>query len=266
MNENDLPSMSRYRNQLKLSADWLLKSIEKGRGGSCAYFSPVLGWSKPYPETTGYIIPTLLRLADYFQDSKYKSAAIDTGNWLLSIQEDNGAWRGGLHPSTSTKGSVFNTGQVLKGMVALYDHTHEEIFLDAANRGTNWLASGIDARGLWPAGDYKSIETPSYYSHVAWPMLEVWSRTGIQDYEKKATQFLDHVLSRRLPNGVISGWGFEDHGPAFTHTIAYTIRGFQESARILDNYSKYAEPLEEIIEFFVKRIRYHFDFMTKRRA
>ena len=36
--------------------------------GSAAYWSPILGWGAPYPETTGYIIPTLLRGKDYFDE------------------------------------------------------------------------------------------------------------------------------------------------------------------------------------------------------
>ena len=109
-------SLERYRRHLELTGGWCLRSAEKGKGGSCAHFSPVLGWSNPYPETTGYLIPTLIQLADTLGDERYRSCAIGLGEWLLAIQNDDGSWHGGLHPAKKPGGSVFNTGQILKGM------------------------------------------------------------------------------------------------------------------------------------------------------
>jgi hypothetical protein len=40
---------------------------------------------------------------------------------------------------------------------------------------------------------------------------------------------------------VIAGWGFSPDRPAFTHTIAYTLRGFLESARLLEDWPTYGE-------------------------
>ena len=253
MYAHSIDSIKRYKYHLNLTADWLLQSIEKGRGGSCAHFSPLLGWSKPYPETTGYLIPTLIRTSKYLAVPKYSDAALNIGQWLLDIQSQNGSWHGGLHPNTERKGSVFNTGQILKGMMALFHLTGEQAFLTAADRGANWLASGVDINGFWPAGDYRASETPSYYSHVAWPMLEVWNSTQRTSQRTAAELFLDAAVARKLPNGAIAQWGFDDDGPAFTHTIAYTIRGFQESSRLLGDYCKYGKPMEKILEFFIKK-------------
>ena len=253
METDSIDSVKRYKNHLTLTADWLLQSIEKGRGGSCAHFSPLLGWSKPYPETTGYLIPTLIRISKSLDAPKYSDAALSIGQWLLDIQSQNGSWHGGLHPSAGSEGSVFNTGQILKGMMALFHFTGDQTFLTAADRGANWLASGVDINGLWPAGDYRASETPSYYSHVAWPMLEVWKSTQSTSQRTAAERFLDAALERKLPNGAIARWGFDDEGSAFTHTIAYTIRGFQESSRLIGDYCKYGKPMEEILDFFVKK-------------
>ncbi len=246
-------SIQRYEYHLKLTADWLMKSIDRGRGGSCAYFSPLRGWSKPYPETSGYIVPTLIRISDALHEKKYSNAALSIGKWLLDIQSKNGSWFGGLYPSNSPKGSVFNTGQIIKGMMALFHLTGDQVYLSAADKAANWLAAGVDSNGLWPANDYRASETPSYYSHVAWPMLEVWKSTQNISQRTAAERFLNTALTRKLSNGAIARWGFDDQGYAFTHTIAYTIRGFQESSRLLNNYSKYGKPMEEILEFFVKK-------------
>jgi len=46
--------------------------------------------------------------------------------------------------------------------------------------------------------------------------------------------------------------GLRRGGPAFTHTIAYTLRGFLESALLLDDWSTYGEPTVEALERLVK--------------
>lgn len=252
MAEIKLPSLERYEESLRHTGEWLLKSVEKGNGGSCAHFSPLLGWSNPYPETTGYLIPTLIKLNKYFDDTRYLDAAISVGEWLLEIQNSDGSWHGGLHPNANTEGSVFNTAQILKGMMALYRHGGDETSFKAAVRGSNWLAEGVGDDGLWPTGDYQAIKTPSYYTHVVWPMLEVWKDSGEEKVKAAGVRFLDAIIARRKENGVFTGWGFKDSGSAFTHTIAYTIRGFLESARLLDDYQAYGEPTEKSLDALIK--------------
>lgn len=251
--QTPLASQLRYRQYREHTAAWLLRSVARGKGGSCAHFSPALGWSRPYPETTGYLIPTLLQLGATLNDARCTAAALSTGDWLLKIQSADGSWHGGLHPNANARGSVFNTGQILKGMMALYRHTRQAIWLDAAQRGLAWLLRGMGPDGLWPPGDYQAQQTPSYYTHVAWPMLEVWSETGEQRVREAVEKFLRAILRRRRDNGVIAGWGFTDNGPAFTHTIAYTLRGFQECARLLDNYAEYGQPMEAALEVLLRK-------------
>ncbi len=254
INNHEIPSLHRYEIHLRCTAEWLLRSLEHGKGGSCAHFSPVLGWSKPYPETTGYLIPTLLALPSRIRDDdRYVSGAKQLGEWLLKIQNENGSWHGGLHPNPNATGSVFNTGQILKGMMALFRTCKDERYLEAARRGAHWLTQGVSEAGLWQAGDYRASETPSYYTHVAWPMLEVWSETRDDSIRFATECFLQRVIARIKSNGAIAKWGFGDSDPAFTHTIAYTIRGFQECARLLDNYEKYGRPVEPALEVFIKK-------------
>lgn len=247
------PSLKRYEKHLKATAEWCIRSTLKGKGGSCAYFSPILGWSNPYPETTGYLIPTLIKLGNLLEDNKYYKTAEKIGHWLLEIQNDNGSWNGLLHPTKKPKNSVFNTGQILKGMAALYKHNQKSIWEESGFRGALWLTNTINSKGLWPAGDYRSEVTPSYYTHVAWPMLEIWAINDETKIKNAAENHLNLVLKRINKNGAISNWGFEDDGTAFTHTIAYTVRGLQESARITQEYDRYEKPLENTINVVYRK-------------
>ena len=138
-------------------------------------------------------------------------------------------------------------------MASLYRESKDPCWLDAGSRGAKWLATGVGQDGLWPKGDYQSIQTPSYYTHVAWPMLEIWQLNQETKVREAAERHLDKILTRIKNNGVISHWGFKDNGPAFTHTIAYTIRGFQESARLIDDYERYAAPMEATLEVIYRK-------------
>ncbi len=253
MSEPQLPSIERYQQHLDITGRWCQRSATKGKGGSSAHFSPLLGWSNPYPETTGYLIPTLLKLHHHFGDASYRETAFALGQWLLDIQREDGSWHGGLHPAKKTGGSVFNTGQILKGMAALYRESDDQRWLEAGNRGAQWLANGVGSDGLWPSGDYKASQTPSYYTHVAWPMLEMWSLSDESNVRQAAERYLDKMLTRVQENGVVSHWGFKDAGPAFTHTIAYTIRGFQECSRLIGDYERYAAPMEPALEVVYRK-------------
>ena len=54
---------------------------------------------------------------------------------------------------------------------------------------------------------------------------------------------LHFYAKRLLPNGAVRDWGFRPGEPAFTHTIAYTLEGFLESALLLEE----NEIIEKII-------------------
>jgi hypothetical protein len=235
----------RLEGHLDATASWLLRSIEHGRGGSCAYFSLVGGWSRPYPETSGYLIPSLIGLSRVLRGFDGEERAIALGSWLLQIQDAEGWWHGGLHPpGDEAKPSIFNTAQVLQGLVALDELTGEGRWLEAATRAGRWLAAGVGANGLWAGGDYRASGTPSYYAYAAWPMLEVSARTGDDATQRAAESVLAAILARRRPSGAFAGWGFSEGKPAFTHTIAYTLQGLLESARVLDDWPTYGEPVE----------------------
>lgn len=247
-----LPSLERYRRHLDASVEWLLRSIRPG-GGSAAFFWASGCWSRPYPETTGYVIPTLLRVANHSGLPQARRHGYEAGEWLLDIQEPGGYWHGGLHPPKDGRPSVFNTAQILRGLVALYDDSSDQRWLEAAARGAAWLASGVGRDGLWDNRDYQSVGTPSYYTYAAGPMLEVWQRTQDAAVRESAERVLGAILNRRLDNGAFRDWGFSPGRPAFTHTIAYTLQGLLESGQILDDWDRYGQPAVAALDLLARR-------------
>lgn len=247
-----LPSLERYQRHLDASVGWLLRSVRPS-GGSAAFFWLSGHWSRPYPETTGYVIPTLLRVADCSERPRARRCAYDAGEWLLGIQQAGGYWHGGLHPSKEGKASVFNTAQVLRGLVALHDDSGDERWLEAAARGAAWMASGVGPDGLWNNRDYQAATTPSYYTYAAQPMLDVWRRTEDAAVREAAIRVLGALLDRRLDSGAFRQWSFSPGRPAFTHTIAYTLQGLLESARVLDDWDRYGQPAVAALEMLARR-------------
>ena len=234
---------------LRAVGEWLLRSERPG-GGSSAFYSPLMGWARPYPETTGYLIPTLLALRARGGDPALEGLALRCGVWLKSIRNPGGSWNAGLHPPLlRRRASVFNTGQVLKGMMALWRWTGEEEWLDCARQGAEWARSGLLPEGLWRGRDYRVRGTPSYYTEVLSTLIDVAQQSGHEAGVEVAEAGLGRITSRIRENGAVERWGFGRGEKAFTHTIAYTISGLQEGARLLG-----APGLQEVVTPSIRRL------------
>ena len=84
-------------------------------------------FQRSYPETTGYIIPTFIKLSDTFCDTVLLDRAVQMGEWEIAIQMENGAVMGGkVNPNPSP--AVFNTGMVLLGWIELFLKCYRYIY------------------------------------------------------------------------------------------------------------------------------------------
>jgi uncharacterized protein YyaL (SSP411 family) len=244
--------MELLRERADAAANWLRRSINAcGGEGSAVYYSriyrPLRGWSHPYPETTGYIIPTLLDYSDFADKPDLVDLAVLQARWVMSLQYMDGALPGGavINGETPVGPSIFNTGQMILGLVAAADRTGQPEFLQSAGNAVRWLCDEVnEAAGTWTTHGYKAGFSPAYYTRVCWPMLEVWQRTQEARIRTKAERVLDTICGWQHDNGAFKDWSFAPGRPAFTHTIAYTIRGLLESGRILgkdgDRYTQHA--------------------------
>lgn len=77
---------------------WLVRSQDCSifrDGGSARDFSLVHGWASSYPETSGYIVPTLIDYADRTNDPALLDRARTMLDWLVAIQFPEGGFQGG---------------------------------------------------------------------------------------------------------------------------------------------------------------------------
>ncbi|MDB4610558.1 hypothetical protein OAG99_01530 [Akkermansiaceae bacterium] len=254
-------SILSFKERLRVALDWLLLSQKVTKsGGSAAYWSPLLGWGPPYPETSGYIIPTLLRGYDYFGDDRYLDAANRMTDWLLSLQHNDGWFPGGtLRPKSERKPSIFNTGQILFGLAESFARTKDERVGVSAERGLKWLCDQQELDGRWLKHAYVEGYSPSYYAHVCWPMAVAARALGDESSLKFVRLGLESVNRDRNVNNTYSRWAFAPGKSAFTHTIAYTLQGVVESAIILDDWEGLATPVVNSAETLLRKfeIRRH---------
>src|SRR5919204_2037723 len=72
---------------MRAALEWLLHSqAVTGTGGFAAAYSFKDGWLPPYPETTGYIIPTLFDGYAMLGETRLCQAAMSAAVWELEIQ------------------------------------------------------------------------------------------------------------------------------------------------------------------------------------
>lgn len=250
-------SLEKYEKHLRATISWLIRSMTSD-GGSSAYYSPLYGWSAPYPETSGYIITTLLDASSELggkEGTKCVKAALELGDWLLKLQSKEGWWPGGLVKVTNREyqASVFNSAQIIDGMISLAHYSGENRWGNAAIKASEWLAKGVDEGGIWLEGNYLRAVNPSYYTQVAWPMLKARRIGASISVEQAARRVLNRIIERKNSNGVIRGWSFHPNNPAFTHTIGYTLRGLIESAYILDEWDKFGFPCADALNRLARK-------------
>ncbi len=243
-----------FKNRTNLALNWVKKSIEvTGTPGSSAYFSRrkliLKGWQKPYPETTGYLIETLYDYANYFEEKQYTEIARKAADWICSLQFEDGSLPGSY--LGSQKPSIFNTGQMLFGLIRAYQEDGNQYHLTVLKKAVTWLIDSLSEDGSWKNAAFVDGFIPSYYTRVIWSVLlseKILKDERIVPSMKKALEYYREKINE---NGTVTDWSFKADEAAFTHTIAYTIRGFIESALIINDNSlvdKMIVPIEKIMK------------------
>src|SRR2546423_12198508 len=90
---------------------WLCRAQDRALprdGGVARHFSLLTGWSASYPETTGYIVPTMLRCAADRGDDSLRERARTMLDWLVSIQFPDGGFQAGTIGARPLVPTIFN--------------------------------------------------------------------------------------------------------------------------------------------------------------
>lgn len=203
-------------------------------GGVARHFSLVKGWGPSYPETTGYIVPTMLAEAEIQDDNTLRQRAERMLDWLVAIQFPEGAFQGGLVTHKPAVPVTFNTGQILLGLAAGAKVTGKEAYLSAMHRAANWLAETQDADGCWRrfATPFAELGEKAYETHVSWGLFEAERVAPGQGYGAAGLKQVRWALTRQQHNGWFRDCCITDRARPLTHTIGYVLRGVLEAYRL----------------------------------
>jgi hypothetical protein len=193
------------------------------------------GWQPSYPETTGYIIPTLYTAAHFLKRPALAQRATRAAHWEIAVQLRNGAVQGGVIGQPQSP-AVFNTGQVIFGWLAALEETGDEAFADAVRRAGEFLV-GVEVDGQWRKGNsqYARADATAYNARTAWALAEAGLVLREPSFTDCAARVLASVAAAQTDNGWFRNCCLNDPEHPLLHTIAYTVRGLLEGGRILED-------------------------------
>lgn len=235
-----------HRTHLRAAIDWLCRAQDvredkPDAGGVSAGWSFEDGWLPSYPETTGYIIETLLAAAPYLGRPELQARASRMIDWELSLQQADGAFPGHFGEAGSQP-VIFNTGQIMHGLLAGYTQLQRQECLESALKAGCWLVQQQDADGCYRKFEHNGVPHV-YNTRAVWAQLATGLLANEPELVKSARRNLDWALTQQTPCGWFRTNAFVPGRAPFTHTIAYAIRGLLESAVLLgdESYFKAAQ-------------------------
>ena len=198
-------------------------------GGVARHYSLIDGWAPSYPETTGYIVATLIAAGESQASEEWLVRARRMLDWLLAIQFPEGGFQGGMVTQTPRVPVTFNTGQILIGLAA-GAHLGAR-YRDAMVRAADWLVQSQDPDGCWRRHPTPFAEAGEkvYETHVSLGLFRAHTVEPGRSYQAAATKQVDWALKGQAPNGWLANCCLSDPVHPLTHTLGYALRGIVEA-------------------------------------
>jgi hypothetical protein len=224
---------------LAASLDWLCLAQDNSAshdGGVASHYSLLTGWGTSYPETTGYIVPTILTAAAARRDNMLRQRARRMIDWLVSIQFPDGAFQGGWIGVKRVAPVSFNTGQILLGLASAVGEFGDD-YRKPMRKAADWLVATQDPDGCW-----RKHPTPfaqpgdkSYEVQIAWGLLEAARLEPEKSYVDAALAKVRWALGLQSENGWFDQCCFTPTPAPLTHTLGYALRGVLEAYRFTND-------------------------------
>lgn len=142
-----------------------------------------------YPEVSGYYIPSLL-------DWGFRDLAKQYTKWLLEIQHENGAW----HDYLDKDPYAFDTGQILKGLIAIYPIMPE--VESSIIKGCDWMISLVEEDGRLPSPSLdfwpEDVCTELIHLYCLSPLIEAAKLFNKPEYEVQAKKVLEYYKKNAM--------------------------------------------------------------------
>jgi hypothetical protein len=211
---------------------WLGRAQDNSRtkdGGVARHYSLLDGWAASYPETTGYIVSTMISYGQEMEIDEPIRRALRMLDWLTSIQFPEGGFQGGMVNQTPCVPVTFNTGQILIGLSAgaAIDPSYRQPMLRAAD----WLVTTQDPDGCWRKypTPFAAAGEKTYETHVSLGLFRAAALEPNRGYLEAGLRQVDWALTNQATNGWLAKCCLSDPLRPLTHTLGYALRGIVEA-------------------------------------
>jgi len=219
---------------------WIRRSTVPGKG--------IIVHSRqriPYPEVSGYYIPTLIDIGERDLARQYAS-------WLCSVQLPDGS----IGAPSGTYGFAFDTGQVVRGFVAILPQMPE--VETSLRRACDWLIGSADAKTGrllvpppgrdWSLGERGEVNE-GIHLYCLWPIRQAGELLN----ERRYVEFADRSASYYLKRVDLTTF---ERPNALGHFFAYIQEALAElgyldvARRGLASIAKYQRPDGSVPGYF----------------
>ena len=230
-------SADSHRAHLTAAIDWLCRAQDRRNshadaGGVSAGWSFEDGWLPSYPETSGYIVETFVAASRVLKCPDLVERAGRILDWELSLQNADGSFPGHFGEAGS-KPVIFNTGQIMHGMIAGHLELGRTACLEAAVRAGHWMLDKQDDDGCWRRSVHNDIPH-TYNTRAAWALMRTGVISGEPRFVDGAVRNMDWACTQATSSGWFRENAFRRGEHPFTHTIAYAMRGLLEGGLLAD--------------------------------
>jgi rhamnogalacturonyl hydrolase YesR len=230
------PITGECRDRAELALQWLLNAQKttSDNGVSLGYFlnnNSQMEWRESYPETTGYIIQSLVDHNQQYSSKESLAQAITMAEWESEVQMASGAVQGGpLCSAELQQPAIFNTGMVLQGYSALLEQTKNEKVHNAARLGANFLLEDLGEDGHFKThGAFvSSAKIKTYNVLCAWALYRFGELLADKKYIQAAVKSAEAAMGQQAENGWFANNDLSNPEAPLTHTIGYTLQGLLE--------------------------------------
>lgn len=156
--------------------DWFRRNMVPGQGIIVHTLQRV-----PYPEVTGYYIPTLYQWGEI-------ELARKCTHWLMSIQLPDGAF-----PAPDGTPYTFDTAQIMRGLCAAIDDVPGA--RDSLRRASDWMLTqvALDGRLMTPSTElWSDIASDLIHTYALPPLAEAGRLLGDPKYTEAAHFVLEY--------------------------------------------------------------------------
>jgi hypothetical protein len=254
------PIRGEARARARAAAEWLFRAQDAtpDDGVSQGYFpcDPGPAWRPSYPETTGYIITSLLAFAERYGHDEARARALRMARWEIAVQMPSGAVQGGmLRPGTPQVAAVFNTGMVLDGWASVYQATGEREVLEAGERAAQFLLADMDELGHFRSHGAFVVQhrIKTYNCLCAWALYRHGENRSDTRYQDAAVRNVEAAIEQQLPQGWLRDNCLTRPEAPLSHTIGYALQGILEVG-VLARRKDFVEAVERGLQPVLARV------------